>query len=162
MINLPQDAQERKAVPVWTAFVKYFPNAIVAVAKHAAEGSKQHHPDDDPWWDMSKSTDEMDALMRHALEGHHEAVAWRGMANLERKILNGYKPKEKLEYMDEDDLPNEPMSFGEFGRSRGFTQSATGNWHSDTGFIANRSMQDMHLQYLKTQTIPNGFVGELD
>ena len=136
MIDLPEDAQERKNVPVWTAFIKYFPHAIVAVAKHAANGSKQHHPNDPPWWDMSKSQDEMDALMRHALEGHHEAVAWRAMANLEREILNGYRPNEPKP--NEDDLPTEPLPFSE--------------WEAwQTSFYGCRPlfMREMYKEYLK-------------
>ena len=35
--------------------------------------------------DKIKSTDELDALMRHLLEGDWAAVAWRAMANLQRE-----------------------------------------------------------------------------
>ena len=35
---------------------------------------------------MDKSSDELDAMMRHILEEDWEAVAWRAMANLERKL----------------------------------------------------------------------------
>jgi len=93
MINLPKDAQERKACPVWSGFMKYFPNAMIAVSRLSQMGNDQHHPGTPLHWDKDKSKDDMDALMRHALEGHHEAVAWRAMANLERELLNGYKAK---------------------------------------------------------------------
>jgi hypothetical protein len=56
-------------------------------------GNDQHHPGTPLHWDKSKSADEMDALIRHALSGEHETVAWRAMANLEREILNGYVPQ---------------------------------------------------------------------
>ena len=83
---LPTDPQQRKQVPVYSGFVRYFPNAIAAVARHSWLGNQQHHPDKPLHWDMDKSSDELDALMRHILEEDWEAVAWRAMANLERKL----------------------------------------------------------------------------
>ena len=71
---LPTDAQERKNIPVYTGFIKYFPDAIIEVTKQSVAGSKQHHGDE-VWWDKSKSKDELDSLMRH----------WRAMANLQRE-----------------------------------------------------------------------------
>ena len=73
--------------------MKYFPNAMIAVSRLSKMGNDQHHPGTTLHWDKDKSKDDMDALMRHALEGHHEAVAWRAMANLERELINGYKAK---------------------------------------------------------------------
>ena len=81
---LPSDAQERKDIPIYRGFIKYFPDAIVEVTKLSVKGSKQHHGDK-VWWDKSKSSDELDALMRHMLEGDWSAVAWRAMANLQRE-----------------------------------------------------------------------------
>ena len=83
---LPTNSAERKTFPVYSGFVKYFPNAIAAVAHHSWVGNQQHHPDKPLHWDMDKSSDELDALMRHILEEDWEAVAWRAMANLERKL----------------------------------------------------------------------------
>ena len=37
-------------------------------------------------WDPEKSKDELDALMRHMIEGDWDKVAWRALANLERKL----------------------------------------------------------------------------
>ena len=85
---LPTDPQQRKQVPVFSGFVRYFPNAIAAVARHSWLGNQQHHPDKPLHWDMDKSSDELDALMRHILEEDWEAVAWRAMANLERKLTD--------------------------------------------------------------------------
>ncbi len=81
---LPTDSSQRKRIPVYTGFIKYFPDAIVEVTKQSVEGSMQHHGDK-VWWDKSKSQDELDALMRHLLEGDWAAVAWRAMANLQRE-----------------------------------------------------------------------------
>ena len=81
---LPSDAQQRKDIPIYRGFIKYFPDAIVEVTKLSVKGSKQHHGDK-VWWDKSKSSDELDALMRHLLEGDWVCVAWRAMANLQRE-----------------------------------------------------------------------------
>ncbi len=83
--RLPSDAEERKRIPIWSGFINYFPDAIVRVAALSWRGNQQHHPDKPLHWDKSKSTDELDALMRHALDGEWDEVAWRAMANLQRE-----------------------------------------------------------------------------
>ena len=83
---LPTDAAERKTYPIYSGFINYFPNAIAAVSHLSYKGSQQHQPDQPTQWDMNKSGDELDALMRHMIDGDWEQVAWRAMANLERKL----------------------------------------------------------------------------
>jgi hypothetical protein len=83
---LPTDAAERKTYPIYSGFINYYPNAIAAVSHLSYKGSQQHNPDQPTHWDMSKSGDELDALMRHMIDGDWEQVAWRAMANLERKL----------------------------------------------------------------------------
>tara|TARA_R110000796_G_scaffold225042_1_gene341400 strand:- start:2 stop:274 length:273 start_codon:yes stop_codon:yes gene_type:complete len=84
---LPRDAKERKAIPVYTGFVKYFPKAMAAVAKISMTGGVQHGQlPDEIFWDRSKSGDELDALMRHMLDEEWGQVAWRAMANLEKQL----------------------------------------------------------------------------
>jgi hypothetical protein len=83
---LPTDAAERKTHPVYSGFIKYFPHAITAVSHLSYKGNQQHHPDKPLHWDMSKSADELDAMMRHVIDEDWEQVAWRAMSNLERKL----------------------------------------------------------------------------
>ena len=83
---LPTDSAERKAHPVYSGFIQYFPHAIAAVSHLSYKGIQQHHPDKPLHWDMSKSTDELDAMMRHVIDEDWEQVAWRALANLERKL----------------------------------------------------------------------------
>jgi len=83
---LPIDAEERKTFPIYSGFVNYFPHAIAAVSHLSHKGSAQHHPEEPMHWDKDKSQDELDALMRHMIDGDWEHVAWRSMANLERKL----------------------------------------------------------------------------
>ena len=91
---LPTDAAERKTYPIYSGFINHFPNAIAAVSHLSYKGSKQHHPDKPVHWDMSKSGDELDALMRHMIDGDWEQVAWRAMANLERKLTGNCQYEE--------------------------------------------------------------------
>ena len=87
-MTLPTDAAERKTYPLYRGLFKYFPNALCAVAHLSWKGNQQHHPDKPLHWDKSKSTDELDALMRHIIDEDWDAVAWRALANLERELTN--------------------------------------------------------------------------
>jgi len=96
-LTLPTDAKARKALPVATGFMDYFPDAIVAVADLSRAGNEQHNPGKPLHWDRSKSGDEGDALSRHFLERgtldsdgirHSAKVAWRAMALLQKEIEN--------------------------------------------------------------------------
>ena len=61
---LPTDSKERKAIPVYTGFIKYFPRAIAQVAKISYTGGLQHGQTPETlFWDRTKSKDELDALM---------------------------------------------------------------------------------------------------
>lgn len=105
LIDLEQDvltkAQERKATPVYSGVLKYFPNAIKEVAKASQAGNDQHHPGTPLHWDMEKSKDEYDALTRHLMDHsinpidddgmyHLTKVAWRALAGLERFLTDKY------------------------------------------------------------------------
>lgn len=95
---LPTDAKARKAVPIFSGFIKYFPDAIAAVAELSRIGNDQHNPGAPLGWDRSKSGDEMDALCRHMLDMaagvdedsdgvlHATKQAWRAMAHLQKTI----------------------------------------------------------------------------
>jgi hypothetical protein len=98
--HLPTDAKARKAIPIATGFVDYFPDAIAAVAELSRIGNDQHNPGKPLHWDRSKSTDEADTLMRHFVERgtndtdgvrHSTKVAWRAFALLQKEI-EGEKP----------------------------------------------------------------------
>jgi len=85
----------RKAFPLCTGVVDYFPDALLAVAHCSKVGNDQHHPGKPLHWDKTKSTDEADALVRHLLDRgtldtdgvrHSAKVAWRALALLQREI----------------------------------------------------------------------------
>lgn len=92
---LPRDAKERKALPLFSGVLKYFPDALVAVAELSRIGNDQHNPGQPLHWDKSKSTDHADCLVRHLLESgtldsdrvrHSAKVAWRALALLQIEI----------------------------------------------------------------------------
>ena len=92
---LPTDAKARKAVPIFSGVLRYFPDAIAAVAACSQAGNDQHHPGEPLHWDRSKSTDDLDALTRHLVEAgtidtdgirHSAKVAWRALALLQREL----------------------------------------------------------------------------
>ena len=100
-MTLPTDAQARKAVPIYSGVVRYFPDALAAVADLSRRGNDQHNPGKPLHWDRSKSGDELDALMRHLVEAgtldtdgirHSAKVAWRALANLQKEIERERKP----------------------------------------------------------------------
>lgn len=93
--KLPTVAADRKAVPVATGFLDYFPDAAVAVAQLSKIGNDQHNPGKPLHWDRTKSTDEADCLIRHFLERgtidtdgvrHSTKVAWRALALLQKEL----------------------------------------------------------------------------
>jgi len=97
--------EERKARPVFTGVIKYFPKALMEIARVSLAGNKQHHPDKPLHWDREKSTDDFDALARHLIDAgtidddgirHTAKVAWRALACLEKELEAMESSKTKL------------------------------------------------------------------
>jgi hypothetical protein len=96
-MSLPKDAQERKAMPVCTGVLDYFPDAVAAVAHCSKVGNDQHNPGQPLHWAKEKSTDHADCIVRHLMERstydtdgvrHSAKVAWRALALLQTEIEN--------------------------------------------------------------------------
>jgi hypothetical protein len=94
-MTTPNKHQERKMCPVFSGCVMYFPDALQAIAKCSKAGNDQHNPGTPLHWDRAKSGDELDAMMRHAMEAgtfdddgilHDVKVAWRACANLQKQL----------------------------------------------------------------------------
>lgn len=95
--GIPTDASARKAIPMFSGCLAYFPHALAAVAQLSRIGNDQHNPGQPLHWAKDKSKDELDCLIRHAADAaidpmHRDAdgvlaavkMAWRALANLER------------------------------------------------------------------------------
>lgn len=96
----PTDAKERKNLPIGTGVLKYFPLALAEVAKASVAGNKQHLDGEPLHWDRSKSTDDYDAMIRHAMQlddpdekgvSHVGAMMWRALAVGEKILENRRK-----------------------------------------------------------------------
>jgi hypothetical protein len=94
-MKMTDNAEKRKALPIFSGVLKYFPLAIIAVAEASQQGNEQHNPSKPLHWDRSKSGDELDALSRHLMEAgtvdkdgirHSAKVAWRALANLQKEL----------------------------------------------------------------------------
>lgn len=94
--GLQGDAAARKAAPIASGVLFYFPNALAAVANLSHRATEQHHPGEPMHWDYAKSSDEADCITRHLAQSgtidtdgvlHSTKVAWRALANLERELL---------------------------------------------------------------------------
>lgn len=92
---MTNDAKERKALPLASGCLDYFPDALLAVAEVSRIGNEQHNPGQPLHWAKEKSLDEADALSRHLLQRgtldtdgvrHSAKVAWRALALLQREI----------------------------------------------------------------------------
>jgi hypothetical protein len=86
---------DRKKYPLFSGVLKYFPDAIMEVARCSYAGNEQHHPDKPLHWDRSKSNDHLDAMLRHTVQAgqidtdgvrHSAKVAWRALANLQMEL----------------------------------------------------------------------------
>jgi hypothetical protein len=95
-------AKERKEAPVFSGVLKYFPLAMIEIAKCSYMGNQQHHPEKPLHWDRNKSSDELDALTRHLIQAgevdtdglrHSAKICWRAMANLQKEIERDLKKK---------------------------------------------------------------------
>lgn len=102
--TLPAAANDRKAAPVMSGAIDYFPLAIVEVARISKVGNDQHNPGQPLHWARDKSTDHVDCALRHLIERgtidsdgqrHTAKAAWRILALLQEELEQsaGWTPK---------------------------------------------------------------------
>lgn len=87
---------ERKATPVFSGVLAYFPLALMEIAKLSKIGNDKHNPGLPLQWSKGKSNDHADCIVRHLLEqgtpdpdsglSHTVAVAWRALALLQTEL----------------------------------------------------------------------------
>lgn len=89
------DAKSRKAAPVCTGVLDFFPRALAEVARVSLAGHAQHGVDGPLRFVRGLSNDHADALVRHLLERgtldsdgqrHSAKVAWRALALLQEEL----------------------------------------------------------------------------
>lgn len=62
---LPSDDNARKALPIWSYMVEYFPDAYLAEVQVAVVGNNKHNPGEPLHWAREKSRDQMNTAFRH-------------------------------------------------------------------------------------------------
>lgn len=80
----------RKAEPVYSGVIAYFPRTMRALSRISKAGNDKHNPGEPLHWSPEKSTDHPDCTQRHmltpyeidpdTLELHLVHVAWRALA----------------------------------------------------------------------------------
>jgi len=92
---MTKDPKARKAIPIQTGLLDYFPQACAAIANCSHVGNEQHNPGEPMHWAREKSGDQVDCAQRHGLERgttdkdgllHATKAAWRALAALEIEI----------------------------------------------------------------------------
>ena len=97
---MSNSSQQRKAKPVFSGVMMYFPDALLAVAEHSKKGNDKHNPGQPMHWAKDKSKDHADCIARHLIDIgpdwddvdpelgslHATALAWRALALLQTVI----------------------------------------------------------------------------
>jgi len=98
---LPTEDAERKAIPIASGVLDYFPSALLEVAKVSKAGNDQHNPGEPLHWARGKSMEQGDTMIRHFMERgtidpkdglrHSAKMAWRALAFLQLELeAEGY------------------------------------------------------------------------
>lgn len=90
---ISSDSDTRKETPIFSGVLRYFPDALAAVARLSKFGNDKHNPGEPLHWSREKSTDHGDCIVRHQIEFdkidtasgeyHATSVAWRALAQLQ-------------------------------------------------------------------------------
>jgi hypothetical protein len=95
-MTLPAETAKRKAIPLATGVLDYFPAALAAVAALSKAGNDKHNPGEALHWARGKSMDQADCIVRHLIDRgtvdpedgirHSVKVAWRALALLQEEL----------------------------------------------------------------------------
>ena len=96
-MSLTSDYADRKATPICTGVLDYFPLALAEVAKLSKLGNDKHNPGEPLHWSKHLSNDHADCIVRHLVDrgtpdadmgglSHTVAVAWRALALLQIEL----------------------------------------------------------------------------
>lgn len=94
-VALPTGRAERKAIPLVSGLLDYFPAALAEVAHVSQVGNDQHNPGEPLHHARGKSMDHVDCIVRHLVDRgaldtdglrHSAKVAWRALALLQEEL----------------------------------------------------------------------------
>ena len=93
---------ERKAIPICTGVIDYFPAALAEVAKVSRVGNDKHNPGQPLHHARGKSTGHADCIARHLIDRgaidpdtgmrHSAELAWRALALLQQELEDAGAP----------------------------------------------------------------------
>jgi hypothetical protein len=102
-VTHPLTPVSRKATPLATGCLDYFPAALSAVAQLSRAGNDKHNPGEPMHWARGKSMDHADCILRHMAErgtidledgiSHTVKVAWRALALLQEELEAAGAPR---------------------------------------------------------------------
>ena len=94
--TLPSTTAERKAIPLASGVLDYFPAALAYVAKISKAGNDKHNPGQPLHHARGKSMDHPDCILRHLIDRgtidpedglrHSGKIAWRALALLQEEL----------------------------------------------------------------------------
>jgi hypothetical protein len=96
---------KRKAQPILTGLIDYFPNACLYVSEVSLKANEQHNAGQPMYWAKEKSIGDGNEVLRHLIGRgkvddddllHTGKVLWRAAELLERE----------LEYREDNNIPN--------------------------------------------------------
>jgi hypothetical protein len=165
---LPTDAKARKAVPLFSGCMAYFPDALAAVAQLSKVGNDQHNPGQPLHWAREKSQDEADTCARHLHECgtvdtdgvlHSVKAAWRALALAQKDIeLHSHRTLEERQAWLErhkgvfpyptDRVPPVPEGAGEWAAAEHAAQVAIAR---GLGLSPTRVQQDIEKEWRRPQ-----------
>ena len=97
-------AQQRKATPIYSGVLAYFPDVFAEIAKASTAGNKQHLDGQPLHWDRSKSKDQLDAATRHLVDhARGEIIDDDGVYHLAKSI---WRLMAQLQLIIEQDVTN--------------------------------------------------------
>lgn len=140
-MKLPDNDYKRKSIHLENQW-KLFPKATVALSKHIQDGADKYC-DGEVKWDRSKSPDEVASILRHLFEyvgmpsvDSAVAIAWRGMALLEKTIeAHDYDPYVYVGHGEDlEDGTYIPAMLCEFLDSEGMLEEYLDNLDDDVDF----------------------------
>ena len=92
------NSQQRKERPVYSGCLAYFPDALMEISNHSWKANEKHNKGEPLHWNRDKSTDDVDALVRHLIdyakgERYDEdglriltAIGWRALAMAQKEL----------------------------------------------------------------------------
>lgn len=101
--TMPSESAPRKAIPLCSGVLDYFPAALAEVAKLSKMGNDKHNPGEPLHWTRGKSNDHADCIARHLIDrgiidpdtglSHTVEIAWRALALLQVELEERGAPK---------------------------------------------------------------------